>query len=251
MKPNSLSFAKTQAPLVLIAVSVLSATPFAQAQTPTAMAPPISARAPVPTNGTVFDWHELTVGDTIRINHAVFDQNGYKLYADTGEVISVPFTNNDLYVMKFAKTIGKMHFVNQGDTPVLYVPGSGYLENATVADARWYPFPPEFEYQQPVYIGPAPSWNDFTVMAWYPGMVFYGGYWGFSPWHVGVTYHSTPGLVIRINDGPRYGWNQYVAHYHEAPPRPIVIHDRPGGGFGRDGHEVHGGDHGHDGRRGR
>ncbi len=241
---------------------------YAQAQPPTSMAPPVSAIAPLPANGTVFDWHELTLGDSIRINRAVFDLNGYQLYADTGEVISVPFVNNDLYVMKFAKTIGKMHFVNQGGTPVLYVPGSGFLENANAANARWYPFPPEFEYQQPVYIGPAPSWSDFNLMVWYPGMVFYGGYWGLNPWHVGVVYRSTPGLTIRIQNGPRYGWSQYVTHYRESP-RPQIIQNRRGerdnhdlrggnqnyGNPKRDGHEQRGGDRdkdkGQGGRRGR
>ena len=88
------------------------------------------------------------------LTRAVFDQNGYQLFDTVGETILVPFTNNNLYVMKFAPSPdGTLYLVNQGDVPVLYVPAGGYLENAAVAGARWYPFPDEFRPAQPVFLG--------------------------------------------------------------------------------------------------
>src|SRR5207244_1384423 len=121
-------------------------------------------------------------GQQIPINAARFDQGGYQLYAATGETIVVPFVNQNMYVMKFGRSAnGQMFFVAEGDAPTLYLPPNGYLENAVAQNARWYPIPADYAYSRPMYVGLAPSWAEYTAMGWYPGMVTYGGMWGYSP----------------------------------------------------------------------
>ena len=137
-----------QAALSLIAVSAVTAglpplITAARADPPTAMAPPIPMSAPqsVGVNAgadSVFGWQEVPANQQVPLTRAAFDQGGYQLYDTAGETIIVPFTGQNLYVMKFARsTTGTMYFLNDGSHPVLYVPRHAYLENATVAGARW------------------------------------------------------------------------------------------------------------------
>ena len=78
----------------------------------------------------------------------------------------MPFTNQNLYVMKFAESQnGKLYFENEGGFPVLYVPKGGYLENATVAGARWFPLGENFHPADPVFLGIAPSYTEFVTSA--------------------------------------------------------------------------------------
>ena len=84
-------------------------------------------------NSNVFDWTDVPQNQVVPVERAAFDAGGYQIYDTTGDTIVVPFTNNNLYVMEFAKsTDGTMYFVNDGNEPILYVPRGGYLENATV-----------------------------------------------------------------------------------------------------------------------
>lgn len=168
--------------------------------------------------GQVYQYQDVPANQQVPISRAVFDQGGYQLYAQSGETIVVPFANQNLYVMKFGQTRGTPYFVNENGTPTLYVtPGYG-LENASANGARWYPFPQNYAYSQPVYMGMAPSWSDYLGMGWYPGMSYYGGYWGYSPWHHGLAYAAMEGLVFRLASGQMYGgWNSYHNYY--------VVHD--------------------------
>jgi len=110
-----------------------------------------------------------------------------------------------------------MYFVNTGEYPLLYIPDGGYLENATVPGARWYPFPRNYDPPSPVFIGMAPTWDAYIAMGWYPGMCCWGGYWCHAPYWAGGAYVATPGLVFWIGGHPWYGWWGYWGYYHEHP----------------------------------
>ncbi|MDQ2799532.1 MAG: hypothetical protein M3Y13_07820, partial [Armatimonadota bacterium] len=109
---------------------------------PVTMAPPIDSYSTqsvddAPANAgpdTVFKWSEVPENQQVPIRRAVFDRGGYQLYDNAGETIVIPFTNQNLYVMKFAlSTDGTTYFVNDGDVPVPYMPQDAYLENASVS----------------------------------------------------------------------------------------------------------------------
>ena len=205
-----------------------------QSRPPVTMAPPIAPmpqsppqsqgyggqQAPPqqpPAGGSAYPWTEVPAGQQVPITRAVFDQGGYQLFAGSGETIIVPFVNQNMYVMKFGRSsTGGMYFVNDGAVPTLYVPSGGSLENAVAQNARWYPFSQNHNYTAPVYIGIAPSWGAFTGMGWYPGMAYYGGYWGASPFGIGA-FSPMIGLNFNIGGRPYYGWNSYNSYARANP----------------------------------
>jgi hypothetical protein len=222
------------------------------------MAPPVnSVEAPPPSNSgteSVFNWHEVPANQDVPIDRAVFDEGGYQLYDNVGETIVIPFTNDNLYVMKFAVShTGSIYFVNSGTEPILYVPRNGYLENAAVEGARWYPFTNDFAPTTPVFLGCAPSWSVFVDTGWYPGMDCYGGYWcGTSFGYFGPSF----GLFLSFGGRGFDGWGPYRGYlgYHPAPYHMgfynhNIYHEasrdfgagrsfRGAGGYGYAGHEV-------------
>ena len=202
---------------------------------------------------SVFSWSEVPTNAPVPIVRAVFDQNGYQLFDDEGETIVIPFINHNLYAMKFGQSdTGSMYFINDGTAPILYVPQGGYLENATVAGARWYPFPRAFHPGTSVYLGPAASWSAFEEMCWYPDMVYRGGYWSETAWVGEDVFVETPGIVFIIDGDPCYGWGSYHRYLYRHSGydytreyRPVV-YDYPrehGPGYGQEFHT-------HPGRRG-
>lgn len=203
-----------------LATVILMAAPAAFAQTYSAAPPLAQSRT------DVFDWRETPRGQQIEVVRAVFDSSGYLLTDANGQLISVPFSGN-LYALQFGKTSGAMYFVNEGDsTPTLYLPDNAYLENAAIPGARWYPFPQRYFYTRPVYLGPAPSWNDYCNMGWYPGMVVYGGYWGSSPWRSGIVYSPMSCLTISIGTGICRDWDDFCLFGSSyTSVRPIIIRD--------------------------
>ena len=221
--------AKQQLMLATISLLALGALTGCYKEKPVAMAPPVSAPPPAaPSNGEVYQWQDVPKGQEIVINRAVFDQGGYQLYASTGETIVVPFANQNMYVMKFGKSqSGGMYFVSDGSTPTLYVPNGAGLENAAAQGAKWYPFPQNYAYSRPVYMGLAPSWSDYVAMSWYPGMSYYGGYFGYRPWMPGLMYSPMVGLNINIGGRPYYGWNSYSSYYRSNPVGRIGWGSRP------------------------
>jgi hypothetical protein len=192
---------------------------------PVTQAPPVAnalASNPVPpapggnaAEGSVYDWRDVPANQDVPIVRGSFDQGGYQLYAASGETIVVPFENQNMYVMKFGRSDGNdMYFKNEdGKAPLLFIPRNGYLTNASAQGAKWYPFSKDFEYSRPVYMGIAPTWNDYVGMGWYPGMLYYGGYWGYRPWVPGLFYTPMVGLNINIGGRPYYGWNSYRSYY--------------------------------------
>jgi hypothetical protein len=210
--------------IISIAAAGLMLGAIAYADDPTPMAPPIQMSAPQTTGAnSAFNWREVPANQQVPVRRAAFDQGGYQIYDTVGETIVVPFTNQNLYVMKFAVSHnGTMYFVNSGSYPVLYVPKSGYLDNATVAGARWYPFGGNFQPAQPVYLGIAPSWSVFIGMGWYPNMFCYGGYWSHRPFIAGSIFVASAGLFFEIGGRPYFGWNGYH-RYFRAHPAPYHI----------------------------
>ena len=129
------------------ALGLLLAVTAAQADDSYSMSPPVDsaysqdASAVSGAQDSVFNWSEVPQNQQVPITRGVFDKGGYQLYDTQGETIIVPFTNQNLYVMKFGQSDdGSMYFVNENGVPVLYVPQDGYLENASASGARWYPF---------------------------------------------------------------------------------------------------------------
>jgi hypothetical protein len=191
-------------------------------------APPVggvSQQGAAPTGENVFDWHDVPTGQEIPITRGVFDQSGYQLFAQSGETIVVPFANQNMYIMRFGKsTNGGMYFTSDGKTPTLFIPDSGYLENAVAQGAKWYPFPKNYAYTQPVYMGIAPSWNAYTGMGWYPGMAYYGGYYSPHPYGYGggiSPFVAMVGLSFLIGGRPYYGWNSYQNYYRYNPASAV------------------------------
>jgi hypothetical protein len=190
---------------------------------PVDLAPPVATSS----GDMVFNWNDIPDNQVVYLNRATFDPSGYTLYDTVGEQISVPFENNNLYVMKFAYTgIGRMYFVRRGDTPILYVPQDGYLENASVAGARWYPFPTDNYPQTPVYLGIAPSWNEYVALGWRGGMFIYGGYWCEVPFYDGCVISPLFDIDIVFGGEHFHGWDRY-AGYNRLHPAPFY----PGRGF--------------------
>ncbi len=190
-----------------------------------------------------YNWTEVPVGQQVQITRAVFDQGGYQLYSPQGTIV-VPFANQNMYVMKFGQSrTGGMYFVNSGQFPTLYVPPGAGLQNAAQPNSNWYPFPQNYAYTQPVYVGIAPSWSAFSGMGWYPGMAYYGGYYGYSPYSI---VGPMVGLHFLIGGSPYYGWNSYHSYYagHPYGYAPMRVVNRTvynqaartsfnSGGFGR------------------
>jgi hypothetical protein len=209
----------------------------AKADSPVTMAPPLQSPSYHVTQNSsldsaqdsVFQWSEVPQNQKVAIQRAVFDRDGYQLYDTKGETIVVPFTNNNLYVMQFAQTKDKhMYFVNHnGTVPTLYIPKNGYLENDAVPGARWYPFSKDFHPSRPVYVGIAPSWSDFIGMGWYPGMDFWGGYWGSVPFFDGGIFEPSFGLYFQIGGHPYYGWSGYHDYFAGHPTRFYMGSVRP------------------------
>ncbi len=164
---------------------------------------------------SVFSWQEIPENQRVPIQRAVFDQGGYQLYDNVGETIAVPFANNNLYVMKFAVSPdGSTYFINDGNAPILFLPRNAYLDNASVNGARWYPFSDNFHPSQPVFLGIAPSYDDYCGMGWYPNMFFYGGYYGDAAFGL---FTPTIGLFINIGGNHYDGWGGYESYFSYHP----------------------------------
>jgi hypothetical protein len=201
--------------------------PMSQPQQPVTQAPPVGMpqggggmpQGGVPGNAaaeSVYQWQDVPVNERVPVRRAVFDQGGYQIFAQSGETIVVPFANQNLNVMKFGQSDnGGMYFINEnGKAPILYIPRGGYLENTAAANAKWYPFSKDHNYERPVYISMAPSYSSFIGMGWYPGMMYHGGYFGYSPFSPFVP---MVGLNFIIGGRPYMGWGAYQSYYNANP----------------------------------
>ena len=193
---------------------------------PVTMAPPVAPPPPAmtaPGSGEAYNYKDVPSGQQVPITRAVFDQGGYQLYAASGETIIVPFENQNMYVMKFGRTSGDMYFVNDANVPTLYVRAGEGLQNAAAQGAIWYPFPQNYAYTRPMYVGIAPSWSAYTGMGWYPGMHYYGGYSSYNPWVSGAVFGAMAGMMINVGGRPYYGWNSYSNYYRSNPVNRVLV----------------------------
>jgi len=159
-----------------------------------------------------YPWTLAPVDEHITIIRATFDKGGYQLRTASGNLIVVPFTENNLFSMKFALTDdGNTYFVNSGPAPVLYMPSTGYLENATMHTAVWYPFTKEFRPEVPVYAAMAPNYNAFTSMSWYTGMKCRGSFWTDTPFGPSGLVIQSVGLNYVVNRQVIEGWTKFRA----------------------------------------
>lgn len=189
---------------------------------------PQAARAATP--GTSFIWNEVPQNQDVPITRAVFDRGGYQLRDKAGETIVVPNASNNQCPLKFARSNnGGMYLVNEGCSPVLYMPARGELDNGTVPRARWYPFAHGYTPSHPVYMSVAPDVASYDHMGWYPGMTSYGGYSHNNYGDSGPSLIADIGLIFLIGGHHYDGWapyNSYCGHhqtnYHTAYYDPQV-----------------------------
>lgn len=205
------------AAICILAATILTCAPLAIVRPASAMplnlVTPSSITLRDVEGDSVFNWSEVPPNQEVVVTRATFDEGGYQLYDTVGETIVVPFHHHDLYAMKFGRSAnGSMYFVNNGGSPVLYVPEGGYLCNANDLGAKWYPFTSRFHPEDPVYVSIAPSWNDYVDMGWYPHCAFYGGYWCDRPDFDPGIYVAVAGFGIFIGDVFCDGWWPYY-HY--------------------------------------
>jgi hypothetical protein len=193
---------------------------------PQLLAPPV--RGGAYSSYDSFDWRDLPIGERIDISRACFDQDGYQLFDRRGQSIFVPFEGRNLYVMRFGRTAGRTFFLNDGGIPTLYLPQGGFLDNLIAPGARWFPFPSQFNYVRPVFIGLAPSWNDYCAMGWYPGMTYWGGYWDYQPWRFGSRFAPMNSLNISIGNFSYTRWDDYCDYWRATPARRVIFLDTPG-----------------------
>ena len=213
------------------AFALLAAAPRIFADPPVSIAPPVQTGVEPDVDAapdSTFQWTEVPQNQRVPLTRAAFDQNGYQLFDTAGETVLVPFADNNLYVMKFAPSDdGTLYLVNEGNAPVLYVPQGGYLDNATVAGARWYPFPETFRPAEPVFLGVAPSWDAFTSFGWSPGLVIRGGYFSNRSFVRGGVFLPTVGLTFEFGGAHYPTWDSYHAFYAAHPDRFRAVYGGP------------------------
>ena len=171
-------------------------------------------------------WQKVPQGQQIPVKQATFDQAGYWIETDNGQTISVPFADQNMYVMKFGRSdTGQSYFVNDGAAPVLYLTQDAYLANAAAQNARWYPLTPDYPYTTPVYVAMAGNWPLYTAMGWYPGMAIYGGLWRTS---MNAPFAVMPGYYTRVGGVVYRTFRDYRNYYTTHPGYVVVAPPPPG-----------------------
>ena len=254
---NTQHFLKNIGQGAAVIAGIAAFTGAASADPPVSMAPPVGTAVSTGIAGNdtagntapanVFNYMEIPANQNVPLSRVVFDQGGYQLFDTAGETIVVPFTNQNLYVMQFAVSPNRtMFFVNNNGTPTLYVPQNGYLENATVPGAKWYPFSLKFHPATPVFLGIAPSYREYVDFGWYPRTVIYGGYYSERPFFAGAIFAPSFGLSFVIGGRPYCGWHEYHDYvvYHPAPYQinyyNKTVYNVVNVRGPRDGHDFHG-----------
>ena len=157
----------------------------------------------------------------VALARAGFDLNGYGLVTQKGQRISVPF-NKSLSALRFGRaTDGKMAFVEAAPSPVLYLRPTDTLQNDAVPGSRWQPLPPNATPPHPLSIYPAPNWDLFVAMRWYPNMTVVGG--AATSARNGSDFVWLPGSRIQIGDALLPTYDAYAA-YADAHPDALRLH---------------------------
>ena len=179
--------------------------------------PPTAPVGSTPAGVNAYSWQDVPEGRHVPVQQAWLDQQGYRLQADNGETISIPFVNDDLNVMKFARSnTAQTYFVNQqNEYPVLYLAKDAYVASSAAENARWQPISQEFNYSSPpVYVDVAPDWDSFHAMGWYPNMTVNGGLYGAN---IGSPFFWMNGYYVLIGGAYYRSWGAYKSYYIHAP----------------------------------
>jgi hypothetical protein len=165
-----------------------------------------AASAPTPIS-------EVPKGQQIPVASAQFDQGGYLVTERSGRTIDVPFADQNLEVMRFARsTTGETYLVNEQEGPVLYVPSHYFLVSTVGVSARWQPLPDTYVDVRPIYVSIAPNWDDFIHLDFYADMRWYGGVWGYRRGYLEAMPHRAV-----FFGGHIYGYEDYRRYAHEHP----------------------------------
>lgn len=156
----------------------------------------------------------------IMLERAGFDLQGYQFVTRTGEHIAVPF-GKSLNAVRFARAVdGKMALTEDSVSPILYLGPTDSLANASVPDARWQPLPASAAFTQPRYVHPAPTWEQFVALRWYPKMTLVGGLTQSAAGDASYTW--LPGSHVRIGDAVYPDFAAYRA-YADAHPEALSL----------------------------
>ena len=155
----------------------------------------------------------------VTLTRAVFDQGGYQLYDTVGETIVVPFTNQNLYVMKFGQsTNGHMYFVNDGSDagavrPQERLPGERRGAGGALVSVR-QGLPPGssgLSGHRAELVRASSAWGGT------PTCTVTGGYYSNTAFMAGGVFLPTVGLFFEIGGHPYYGWHGYHDYFLAHP----------------------------------
>ena len=160
----------------------------------------------------------------IVLERAGFDLNGYRFVTRSGQRIDVPFRQS-LDAVRFARaTDGRMELAESSATPILYLSPADTLRNDAVPGARWQPLPPGYTAPQPLFVHPAPTWEEFLAMRWYPNMTVVGGTAGAR---TGDAFTVLPGSHVQVGATlyPDFAAYRAFADAHPDAQRLRAVHD--------------------------
>jgi hypothetical protein len=169
----------------------------------------------------------LPATQAVVLDRAGFDLNGYRFVAQDGRRMDVPFKKN-LNAVRFARAAdGKMALVRADASPILYLAPGDLLHNDAVVGSLWQPLPPESVATQALYVRPAPDWEQFLAMRWYPNMTVVGGLTRSEARQ--DTFTWLPGSHIQIGGVLYPGYAAYRAYADSHPDalRLRAVYDNP------------------------
>jgi len=161
----------------------------------------------------------------VLLERAGFDLNGYQFVTQSGQRVAVPFRKS-LNAVRFARaTDGKMALAASAAPPVLYLAPADTLVNEAIPGSRWQPLPPGVSPLQPLYVHPAPDWEQFLSMRWYPDMTVVGGLAGTDSASNSFTW--LPGSHVQIGPNRYSDFAAYraFADAHSKAPSLRAVHD--------------------------
>lgn len=158
---------------------------------------------------------------TVALERAGFDINGYRFLTLDGKQIEVPFKKS-LNAVRFARAAdGKMALAKTALAPILYLGPADTLLNDAVPGARWQPLPAGFPSAQPLYVWPTADWAQFTTLRWYPKMTVVGGL--VSPAANSASSAWLPGSHVQIGETLYPDFAAFRA-YADAHPDALRLH---------------------------
>jgi len=156
----------------------------------------------------------------VLLERAGFDLNGYQFVTQSGQRVAVPFRKS-LNAVRFARAAdGRMALAASAAPPILYLAPADALVNDAIQGSRWQPLPPGVSPPQPLYIHPAPDWEQFLSMRWYPNMTVVGGLAGTDSTSSSFTW--LPGSHVQIGPNRYSDFAAYRAFADAHPNAPAL-----------------------------